>query len=316
MSVSNFSLRRAAGIVLAAFAALLAQPAMTAEPAQKIYATPEAAASALLDAARSGNSKHLQSVFGPEAKHLGSGDPVLAKRERERFVLAYEEKHALRMDGEARAMLVLGNNEWPFPVPLVKAGSTWRFDTATGKEEIINRRIGRNELYAMQVLRAIVDAQHEYASVDRDGDGVREFAWKFSSNAGQHDGLYWQVKAGEAASPLGPLMARAEREGFSAKRDKPTPYWGYYYRILSGQGSEAKGGAYSYLADQNMIGGFAIVAYPANYGVSGVKSFIVNHDGVVFEKDLGDVTKKYAEKLNQFNPGPGWVASAVPALPN
>lgn len=314
MSVLNFSLRRVAGAALAALAmaaAAVAPPASAAAPKQKTYATPEAASAALLAAARNGKSAGFYAVFGPEAKGLGSGDPVLAKLERERFVLAYNEKHSLRMDGEARATLVLGNNEWPFPVPLVKtrSGKAWRFDTAAGKEEIINRRVGRNELYAIQVLMAIVDAQRDYASVDRDGDGVREYAPKFASAAGKHDGLYWPAKEGETGSPLGPLVASAVHEGYAVGTGKPMPYWGYYYRILSEQGGDARGGAYSYVADGKMIGGFAVVAYPAEYGASGVKTFIVNHEGKVFEKDLGDDSARTAVAMTAFNPGAGWMES-------
>lgn len=310
MSVLNFSLRQATGIVLAALvmaAAVVVQPASAAAPKQKTYATPEAASAALLAAARAGKSAGFLTVLGPEAKQLGSGDPVLAKVERERFVTAYNEKHDLRMDGDTRATLVLGNNDWPFPVPLVKVGKGWRFDTAAGKEEIVNRRVGRNELYAIQVLMAMVDAQHDYALVDRDGDGIREYATKFASSAGKQDGLYWPAKGSEPASPLGPLVASAVGEGYARKSDKPIPYWGYFYRILSGQGTAAKGGAYSYVVDDKMIGGFAVLAYPAEYGASGVKTFIVNHDGVVFEKDLGAESATLAASMSQFNPDAGWV---------
>lgn len=282
---------------------------LPAHAAQKTYATPEAAIAALVDAARSGSSKKMQAVFGPEAKQLGSGDAVMAKRERERFVLAYEEKHSIRMQGDSRITLVLGSNEWPFPVPLVKNANGWRFDTLGGKEEIIDRRIGRNELYTIQVLLAMVDAQREYAAQDRDGDGVREYAQKFSSSPGKQDGLYWPTRTGETPSPLGALAAHAVREGYAGKSSTPAPYWGYYYRILNGQGSRAKGGAYSYLVKQDMIGGFAILAYPAQYGASGIKSFIVNHDGQVYEKDLGSDTPKQAAAMHTFNPDDAWSAT-------
>ena len=312
MSVLNFSLRRVAGVVLSALAmaaAVVALPASAAAPKQKTYATPEAASAALLAAARAGKSAGFLTVFGPEAKQLGSGDAALGRIERERFIAAYNEKHDLRMDGDARATLVLGNNEWPFPVPLVKTGKVWRFDTAVGKEEIINRRIGRNELYAIQVLMAIVDAQRDYASLDRDSDGIREYAPKLASATGKRDGLYWPAADGEPESPLGPLVAKAVKEGTLAQRDKPAPYWGYYYRILTGQGEDAKGGAYSYVVDGKMIGGFAAVAFPAKYGVSGVMTFLVNHEGVVFEKDLGADTDAIATKMQHFNPGAGWKKS-------
>lgn len=284
-------------------------PVRAATPAQNSYATLEDAAKALHTAARSGDNKQLYAVFGSSAKQLGSGDAVLAKRERERFILAYEEKHALQTQDGMHATLVLGNNDWPFPVPLVKSAQGWRFDTAAGKEEILNRRIGRNELYVIQILMAMVDAQQDYVANDHDGDGVREYAQKFISSRGKHDGLYWPVPAGEAASPLGPLAAHAAREGYSQKQLPPTPYWGYYFRILTAQGASAKGGAYSYMANRDMIGGFAIIAYPAQYGASGIKSFIVNHDGMVFEKDLGSSTAKLAAAIKVFNPDASWSAT-------
>ena len=283
-----------------------------AERNQQTYATPEAAMTALLDAALSGDVKHSRRIFGSQGKRLGSGDLVQARQERKRFVIAYHEKHFVRMDSEDRATIIFGGNDWPFPVPLVRMGNTWRFDTAAGVEETVNRRIGRNEMNAMQILLAIVDAQREYAEVDRNGDGVREYAQRFASHPGQLDGLYWPTRAGVAESPLGPLVARAVEAGYAVNADRPTPYWGYYYRILSAQGSDAQGGAYSYLAGNQMIGGFAILAYPAEYGASGVKSFMVNHDGVVFEKDLGAATTRIATQMNSFNPGAGWVATAKP----
>ena len=317
MSKSTVLVRRMAGHFLSAFAltlTLAAAPLAAAEPAQQTYASPDAASAALLEIARTGDAKSIRSVFGPQGKRLGSGDPVQAKGERETFIHAYNEKHSLLLDGENRATLVLGNDEWPFPVPLVKAGNAWHFDTAAGLDEIVNRRIGRNELQTTQVLLAVVDAQQEYATEDRDGDGVREYAQKFASSPGKFDGLYWPAKAGEPASPLGPLVASAVRQGQRITGIKPpTPYRGYYYRMLTGQGSAAKGGAYSYLAGSKMIGGFAVLAYPAEYGKSGVKSFLVNHDGVVFEKDLGAGTAKAAKAIGEFNPGEGWVASVKTA---
>jgi hypothetical protein len=282
--------------------------ARAAAPTQDSYATLEDAAKALHAAARSGDHKQLHAVFGPSAKQLGSGDAVLAERERERFILAYEEKHALQSQDGKHATLVVGNNNWPFPVPLVKQAQGWRFDTAAGKEEILNRRIGRNELYVIQTLMAMVDAQQDYVANDHDGDGVREYAQKFISSSGKQDGLYWPAAAGQEASPLGPLAANAAYEGYS-KKHSPTPYWGYYFRILTAQGEHAKGGAYSYMGNRDMIGGFAIIAYPAQYGASGIKSFIVNHDGKVFEKDLGSGTAKQAAAIKIFNPDSSWSAT-------
>ena len=292
--------------VLALALAAVMQPATAAQPKQKSFSSPDEAAAALVEAARSGDKKALLAVLGPEAPKLGSGDAVQAKGERERFVAAYQEKHELVKDGDARATLVVGRNDWPLPIPLVKAGDGWRFDTAAGREEILNRRIGQNELYTIQVLLAIADAQREYAATDRDGDGLLEYAQKFRSSQGKMDGLYWPAKQGEPPSPLGDLIAKAVREGYSSKSDKPQPYWGYYYRLLKAQGKDAPGGAYDYMAKGSMIGGFAILAYPAKYGASGVMSFMVSHDGLVYEKDLGKDTPQAAVKLNKFNPGAGW----------
>ncbi len=274
---------------------------------QKSYASPEQASMALLDAAQSGDGQRIRAVFGRHWKSLGSGDPVLAKREREAFAAAYNEKHEVRLLDETKATLVLGKEEWPFPIPLVKANNAWRFDTATGMIEILNRRIGRNETNTIQVLLAIADAQQEYASRDHDGDGLLEFAQKFSSGDGKFDGLYWPVQGGQSESPMGLLVAKATGEGYTFRSDRPTPYWGYYYRILRGQGGAARGGSYSYLAGDSMIGGFAVIASPAEYGASGVKTFMINHDGVVFEKDLGPKTSRLAADIQRFDPGEGWV---------
>ncbi|HEX9179794.1 MAG TPA: DUF2950 domain-containing protein [Burkholderiales bacterium] len=277
-----------------------------AQPKQKSFRSPDEAVTALVEAAKSHDRGALLAVLGPEAKKLGSGDPVQSKREREQFVAAYQEKHELVKEGDTRATLMVGKNDWPLPIPLVKADDGWRFDTAAGREELINRRIGQNELYAIQVLLAVADAQREYAAADRDGDGLLEYAQQFGSSKGKKDGLYWQTKEGEPPSPLGELAADATQRGYTGKGKGPRPYWGYYYRIIKGQGKDAPGGAYDYVAKGSMIGGFAVLAYPAKYGSSGVMSFIVNHDGVVYEKDLGKDTLQAAGKLNKFNPGEGW----------
>jgi DUF2950 family protein len=290
-------------VVLAALTAAI--PATAAEPKQKTFGTPDAAVAALVEAAQSGDQKALAAIFGPEGKKLGSGDPVQAKREREQFLAAYQEKHEVVSQGD-RATLIVGKNDWPLPIPLVKAGDAWHFDTAAGREEILNRRIGQNELNTIQVLLAIVDAEREYASQDRNGDGKLEYAMKFRSSPGKKDGLHWPVKEGEPPSPLGTLAANAVREGYSFKSGKPTPYWGYYYRILKSQGKDAPGGSYDYVVQGKMFGGFAVLAYPAKYGASGVMSFMVNHDGVVYEKDLGAGTGTAAPKITQFNPDKSW----------
>jgi hypothetical protein len=202
---------------------------------------------------------------------------------------------------------VIGNNNWPFPIPLVKKGEGWVFDTDKGREEILNRRIGENELYTIQVCRAIVDAQREYAIKDRDKNGLLEYAEKFVSDPGKKNGLYWETRAGEGQSPLGPIMARARGEGYQGKPSAtPSPYHGYYYKILTAQGKDAPGGAYSYLVKGKMIGGFGVVAYPAEYENSGVMTFIVNHDGTVIQKDLGKNTASVAKGMTVYNPDKTW----------
>jgi hypothetical protein len=200
---------------------------------------------------------------------------------------------------------VVGKGDWPFPIPIVKKGSGWVFDAAKGKEEVLNRRIGQNEINAIQVALAYVDAQREYAMKDRDGDGLLEYAQSFRSESGKRNGLYWPIKSGEEQSPLGEFAARAVKEGYKAA-DKPFPFHGYYYRILTAQGKDAAGGAYSYIVKGSMIGGFALVAYPAEYGNSGVMTFIVNHDGKVFQKDLGKNTASLAAAMKEYNPDKTW----------
>ena len=280
-----------------------------AAAAQKSFASADEAVKTAVAAARSNNDKDLLAIFGTQAKDLlSSGDPVADKERRANFLAAYDQKNRLVAEGESM-ILVIGNTEWPFPIPVVKKSEGWVFDTAKGREEVLNRRIGQNELDAAQVSLAYVDAQREYARKDRDGDGLVEYAQKFRSDAAKKNGLYWEAKAGEESSPLGPFAARAVKEGYGQnKPDKPAPYRGYYYRILTGQGKNAPGGAYSYLVKGNMIGGFALVAYPAEYGNSGIMSFIVNHDGKVFEKNLGKDTATVASSMKEYNPDSTWKA--------
>ena len=274
--------------------------------AQAVFPTPEAAATALATAVRDGNTRSLLAVVGSEARAwLSSGDPVADRHDWRDFLAAYDVRREIRLLSEQRAQLLVGEGEWPFPAPLVLAKGGWRFDAVAGGEEVINRRVGRNELDAMQTLLAIVDAQREFAATDADGNGFNDYALRFRSSEGRRDGLYWQQLEGQPPSPLGPLVGMASREGY-ALREKGAAYHGYRYRILSAQGSEAKGGAYDYLVDGKLLGGFAVLAYPVKYGVSGVMTFLVNHDGVVWERDLGAETGKRAEALQRFNPGKGW----------
>jgi Protein of unknown function (DUF2950) len=283
-----------------------APPAASGAIAQRRFASVEEAAQALVDALKSGEQKAMLAVLGDAGKGIVlSGDAVDDRRARARFVAAYEEKHRLEAGG-GKVVLVVGSDDFPFPIPVVPDGPSWRFDTAAGKEEILNRRIGRNELNTIQVCLAYVDAQREYYARDPDGDALLQYAQTFASSPGKRDGLYWPTNPGEPPSPLGPFVAKARGEGYSKRSTAPVPYWGYYYRILTAQGKDAPGGAYDYLAHGHLMGGFALVAYPAQYGVSGVMTFIVNQDGVVYQKDLGPNTAAIARAMKQFNPDSTW----------
>jgi hypothetical protein len=276
---------------------------------QQTFSTPEEGVKALIDAAKKNDTKALLTILGPEAKSLiESGDQVSDRAALQGFVKSYEESNKLVKSGDAEAVLEVGKDQWPFPIPLVKEKAGWRFDTHEGKEEIINRRVGRNELDVIQVCLALVDAEREYYQRDPDGDKLLQYAQKFISTKGKRDGLYWETKPGEQPSPLGPLVARARGEGYKGADGKPIPYHGYYYKLLTGQGKNAPGGAYDYLVRGKMMGGFGMVAYPAQYGSSGIMTFIVNHDGVVYQKDLGPKTASIAQSMTRFNPDKTWTA--------
>ena len=307
-------LRHGVVALLAAFVA--ASPAVGADKAkQKTFASPEEAAKAVIAAAKAGDSKALTAIFGPGSeKVLQSGDKVADKEARERFAKAADEANALEKSGEAKAILTVGKDKWPFPVPLVKAESGWRFDLDAGKEEILNRRIGRNELFTVQSVLAYGDAQREYYTRNPEKSKLLHYAQKMASSSGKRDGLYFPVKSGEAPSPLGPLFDAAKAQGYAGKGTdgKPAPYHGYKYKILTSQGPDAKGGAYNYVAGGKMIGGFGVIAWPATYGNSGVMTFMMNHDGVVYEKDLGPGTEAAAQKITMFNPDKSWKVVAEP----
>jgi hypothetical protein len=275
---------------------------------QRTFASADEASAALAEAMRTDDARKVFAVLGPgSGKLIYTGDKVADQRFRERFVAAWEKAHKFDSSNPARLTLLLGENDYPFPFPLVQEGSKWKFDAKAGAEEIVDRRIGRNELAAIQVCLAYVDAQREYYAQPRKQGEVLEYAQHMASTAGKRDGLYWEAKAGEPLSPLGPLVAKARAEGYRRSETRgPTPYHGYYYRILTGQGPDAPGGAEDYVARGHMIGGFGLVAFPANYGVSGVMTFIVNHDGVVYEKDLGPSTAARAQQMKLFNPDAGW----------
>ena len=272
---------------------------------QRSFATPEGAAAALLEAVRAADPKQIHAVLGPgSGKLITSGDPVEDAMRRDRFVAAYNEAVKIETSGEGRATLFIGAEQWPFPFPLVKTATGWRFDVKSGAEEILNRRIGRNERSAIQVCLAYVDAQREYATKDRDNNGLLEYAKKLISTPGQKDGLYWDTADGEPVSPLGPLSTQAKQEGYQDL--SAAPYHGYYYRILTAQGEHAEGGAYDYIVDGKMIGGFALVAYPARWGASGVMTFVCSHSGVVYQKNLGKDTASIAESMTLYDPDPTW----------
>jgi hypothetical protein len=288
----------------------VAKPSVTAKTKaveQVWYTSPELAAKALYDAVKSQDVMSIYRVLGPGSdKLIYTGDDVANRQMRDRFVADYDTKFKFEPEGDAKATLILGEQEFPFPFPLVMTSKGWQFDAATGADEIINRRIGENELFTIKSCLAYGDAQREYAEADRDGDGLIEYAQKFRSSEGKRDGLFWPVKEGEPLSPLGPLAAQVRTEGYTAKDARPVPLHGYYFRILTSQGKDAPGGAYEYMVRGNMIGGYALVAYPARWGASGVMTFICNHDGVAYEKNLGEKTAEIASKMKQFNPDSSW----------
>jgi hypothetical protein len=313
------SMRRFAFAFMAMTAFVLGPALSSANAAQKSFSSPEEAADALLAAASSGNRSELLKLFGPRGeKIIFSGDKVADKNMLEGFVAEFNQSHKIVSQDDASTMLYLGKDEWPFLIPIVKQGAVWKFDTKAGEQNLLDVRIGRNELSAIKAALAYVDAQREYYLADSNSDRLLEYATKFRSSPGKKDGLYWPAKAGEPESPLGPLFAKAQAEGYGANKGKPAPFHGYYYKILKAQGKDAPGGAFDYMAKGHMIGGFALIAYPARYGVSGVKSFIVNHDGVVYEMDLGRDTVRIASKMTRFNPDSNAVAvdiSTVEPLP-
>jgi hypothetical protein len=291
---------------------LAALAAACASRKQPGFETADEAARQLVQALRTDDVKQAEEILGPESKDLlSSGDPVADKNGREKFVQLYDQKHRMEKVDDSTMTLCIGDIDWPVPIPIVRSGDVWTFDTAAGRDELINRRIGKNELSTIQVCLAYCDAQREYYATEHDGDNIHEYAQKFRSSPGKHDGLYWPAAEGEPQSPLGELAAKAVAEGYGGNKSAdagPQPYHGYYYRILKAQGSHAKGGAFSYLAHDRMIGGFALVAYPADYGNSGVMTFCVDHEGKVFQKDLGDDTPKTAKAMTEYDPDDTWQA--------
>jgi hypothetical protein len=277
---------------------------VSAAQAQKSYPTPEEALSALVDAVKDGSKSKMKKVLGPDADEIiDSGDEVADAETRQRFLSAYDTKHSLSFEGNKKASIILGADDFPFPIPLIHNQAGWEFGTAAGRREILYRRIGRNELDAIQTCLAFVDAQNEYADKDRTGDGAGVYAQHIVSSPGKKDGLFWRDDRDR--SPLGELAAQAAEEGYKVGAER-APYHGYYYRILKGQGSNAPGGALNYVVKGKMIGGFALTAYPADYGSSGVMTFVVNHAGTVYQKDFGERTAIIAKRIYLFDPDQTW----------
>jgi hypothetical protein len=279
----------------------------------KTFASPEEAVAALVAAAATQDTNALREIFGPAAVEIANPDPVQGANERSMFTRLLKQETTIQRKSDSRCVLVAGENHWPFPIPIVKQDGRWFFDTEAGKEEILNRRIGRNELATLQVLRSCAEAQREYAAHDHDGDEVLEFAQKFIRSPGTKDGLYWPPGPDAEISPLGPLVANAQDLGYgNASLDpKPSaePFHGYFFKILTRQGKHAPAGKYNYIINGHMIAGFAFVAWPASYGQSGIMTFIVNHQGRVYQKDLGPTTAKAVRDMKEYDPDPTWQPS-------
>jgi hypothetical protein len=314
-----FHLSRTALVALACVLMFLAsrgctstrQPT-TCPTAQLTFNSPDEALNALVLAMRAQDSDKLQQIFGPDSDDLlFSGDPVDDQITQDRFLTAYQEKHQLTTNDDGSITVVVGNDDWPLPIPIVKdeSGKRWIFDTPDGKDEVIARRIGRNELTVIEVCKAVCDAQREYAQRDPNHDAIPEYATKFISDPGKTNGLYWPTADTEEPSPLGAAVAEAQGVGYSAAPNttgQPRPYHGYLYRILTAQGENAPGGAMDYMINGKFIGGFAVVAWPVEYGSSGIMTFMTNYSGEVYQKDLGDDTDSLARGMTEFNPDSTW----------
>jgi len=318
LRVPGLVLMSVLGIGLAAFSLpfpALAAPPPAGPPAgptakQQDFDTADAAAEALFKANQADDVAALRAIFGPDGDKLAvSGDPVADSAARKRFVDAYTASHALTPAGDGRMVLVIGPNAWPMPIPLEQVDGRWHFDAGLGAQDIIDRRIGRNELMTIRTLLAVVAAQKDYFDRLQRGTGAGAYAQRVLSTPGKQDGLYWDAASGEAPSPLGPLIEQAENEGYpgaTGAKGRPTPYQGYYYHMLNAQGPNAPGGAKDYVRNGHMTEGFAFVAWPAGYGSSGIVTFLVDQDGTVFQKDLGSDTAKTAGAMTRFDPDFTW----------
>ncbi len=305
-------LRSRTAAKLAAIAILTAGiscfPVAAQQPGQKTFSSAAEASSALITALQVDDQQALLDILGADAKDiLSSGDAVEDKNDRAAFVEKYQQMHRLVNELDGKTTLYIGAENWPTPIPIVQKGGAWYFDTPAGKQEILYRRVGRNELAVIQVCHALVDAEKEYYAQRHDGESLKQYAQKFFSDQDKHNGLYWVPVSGEAESPIGPLVASATAESYKRNPDqKPQPFHGYFFRILSGQGPGAPGGAHSYIVDGKMTRGFAFLAYPAEYRSSGVKTFIVDQDGIVYEKDLGRRTAEIAKTLTRYDRDATW----------
>ena len=281
-------------------------------PDRTRFGTPDEAAKALMNAFKTDNAEAFKAIFGPDVETaVSSGDPVSDRHDRQTMALAMEQSWRWAPLGAGKQELVIGDENWPFPVPLANVRGGWQFDTDAGADQIISRRIGRNELRVIDVCRDYVPMQKAYASQPRDGKLAGLYAQKFRSSPGRQDGLYWRVGE-ETPSPLGDLVAQAVVEGYDENMASSEPLWGYHFRVLTAQGAAAKGGARSYIVNGEMSGGFGLIAYPAEYGRGGIMTFVVNQDGVVYQKDLGDDTLKVAAGLNEYNPDGTWAEVKEP----
>lgn len=303
-------LAAAARCILVSFLLLGGLATLPAAEVPKTFATPEDAAAALAAAVKAQDAEALRGLFGSAAEDFQNPDRVQATNEFKTFAAALDESSRLARESDTKRVLEVGADRWPFPIPLVQRDGRWFFDTLAGKEELLNRRIGRNELAVLEVVRAYVDAQREYARRDHDGDEVLEFAQRLASSPGLKDGLFWLPDLDGEISPLGPLVAQAQGAGYDVRTKAGTadrePFHGYYFKILTRQGKHAPGGKYDYVINGNMIGGFALLAWPAEYGVSGVMTFIVNQQGRVSQRDLGKDTARLASRMTAYDPAPGW----------
>lgn len=309
-SASRFVAASIVGLVLTSAGIATACHRTSSSTGPRTFSTPDEAVRALAQEVRNGDVNQVLAIFGPDGRVLvDSSDPVTARRNREIFTAAINERWRLEDQGAGRKVLVVGNEDWPFPVPLVKEGNAWRFDTAAGKEEVLARRIGRNELAAIRAAHAYATAQRVYAKHGHDGKPQGVYARAFLSDPGRQNGLYWPAHQGEKRSPLGDLLAGADAA--AAQRTaagRPQPFHGYYFKILTSQGPAAPGGARNYVANGEMTGGFALVAWPAQYDVTGVMTFLLNHAGILWEKDLGPETETVARSMTVYNPDPSWTA--------